>query len=104
VPAFKRAEEAIKADPTKSNRAIAGEIGVDPETVRRARNKSGAACAAADDRPTIDTPPKGNLWDECSLCRLLLFELGPVHRIPEILLLCLALLLFELFAKIVDSE
>ena len=33
-----RAAEAIKANPEKSNRSIAAEIGVGLETVRRARN------------------------------------------------------------------
>jgi hypothetical protein len=63
VPAFKRAEDAIKANPEKSNRQIAEETGVGKDTVRRARN-SGGAHAPTDERPTIDNPPKGSLWDD----------------------------------------
>jgi hypothetical protein len=40
VPAFRRAEEAIKADPTKSNRQIADELGIDEGSVRYAKKKS----------------------------------------------------------------
>lgn len=45
VPASQRAAEAITADPTKSNRAIADQIGVSEPTVRRARGASGDAPA-----------------------------------------------------------
>jgi len=40
VPAGQRAAAAIKANPDKSDRAIADEIGVSNQTVRRARKKS----------------------------------------------------------------
>lgn len=40
VPAGKRAEEAVVANPEKSDRAIADDIGVSNQTVRRARAKS----------------------------------------------------------------
>ena len=46
VPPGRRAAEAVKASPDKSNRAMAAEVGVDEVTIRRARNKSGAAFAA----------------------------------------------------------
>jgi hypothetical protein len=42
VPAGRRAEEAVKANPGKSNRAIADEIGVGKDTVRRARTGASA--------------------------------------------------------------
>jgi hypothetical protein len=47
------AEQAVAADPGKSNRAIADDIGVDETTVRRARNR-GAAKAAPDKRTGRD--------------------------------------------------
>ena len=37
--------EAIKANPEKSNRAIAAELGINPSTVNRARN-SGEPCGS----------------------------------------------------------
>jgi hypothetical protein len=43
VPAKLRAAEAIAANPQKSNRAIADDIGVGEPTVRRARQESGAS-------------------------------------------------------------
>lgn len=46
VPAGTRAADAIAADPGKSNRAIAAELGVDEATVRAARKKSGAEYSA----------------------------------------------------------
>jgi hypothetical protein len=48
VPVGARAVEAIKGNPKKSNRAIAGELGVDEKMVRIARKKAGAAaeCSA----------------------------------------------------------
>jgi hypothetical protein len=42
VPARQRAADAIQANPDKSDRAIAGEIGVGKDTVRRARASTGA--------------------------------------------------------------
>lgn len=41
VPAKQRAAEAIKANPQKSNRAIADEIGVSKDTVRKVRETTG---------------------------------------------------------------
>jgi hypothetical protein len=58
-----RAAEAIKANPEKSDRMIAQEIGVASNTVRAARQKSTAHSRAVEDRPTIDKPPRGELWD-----------------------------------------
>jgi hypothetical protein len=42
VPAKQRAAEAIAANPRKSNVAIAEELGVGTETVRRARSEAGS--------------------------------------------------------------
>jgi enamine deaminase RidA (YjgF/YER057c/UK114 family) len=66
VPAFKRAQEAIKDNPGMSNTQIAEKAGVDEKTVRRAKKKSTSSREEVeeDDRPTIDKPPKGNLWDD----------------------------------------
>jgi hypothetical protein len=47
VPKAMRAAVAIAADPTKSNRAIADEIGVSEPTVRRAREAGASHDAAA---------------------------------------------------------
>jgi hypothetical protein len=44
TPKIVRAAEAIKANPQKSDRAIAAELGVGKDTVRRARDQGGA-CA-----------------------------------------------------------
>jgi hypothetical protein len=63
VPAFKRAEDAIKANPGKSNVQIAEIAGVDEKTVRNAK-KSGSDNSERDERPTIDNPPKGAPWDD----------------------------------------
>jgi hypothetical protein len=64
VPAFKRAEDAIKANPNRSNRAIAEEAGVSEWSVRDAKKNQGARDHAPDERPTIDNPPKGAPWDD----------------------------------------
>jgi hypothetical protein len=50
---------------TRSNRAIAAELGVSEGTVRNGK-KSGAQPYAPDpdERPTIDNPPKGAPWDD----------------------------------------
>jgi hypothetical protein len=45
-----RAAEAIAADPTKSDRELAHELGVGKDTVRRARNKTGAQHAPINQR------------------------------------------------------
>ena len=50
TPAGKLAEQAVQANPEKSDRMIAEEIGVAGETVRRARLKSGAANEAPQKR------------------------------------------------------
>ncbi len=57
VPAGRRAEEAVKANPRKSDRAIAAELGVGQTTVRRAR-KSGAPNGApgTNAAPTASAP------------------------------------------------
>jgi hypothetical protein len=47
VPASKRAEDAIAANPQKSNRAIADEVGVSEPTVRRARKPTASHDAVA---------------------------------------------------------
>jgi len=44
VPAGRRAAEAVATNPEKSDRAIAAEIGVDRETVARARKIATGAC------------------------------------------------------------
>jgi hypothetical protein len=49
-----RAAEAIKANPEKSNRAIADEIGADEKEVRRQRAKLGADMSAVDERIGLD--------------------------------------------------
>jgi hypothetical protein len=59
-----RAVAAIKANPEKSDRMIASEIGVDHKMVGAARRKSTGECSPVDDRPTIDKPPRGELWDD----------------------------------------
>jgi hypothetical protein len=41
VPKKQRAKDAIAANPHKSDRAIAAEIGVDPMTVNKARHEAG---------------------------------------------------------------
>jgi hypothetical protein len=51
LPAGQRAVEAVKANPEKSNRAIAGELGVSKDTVRRART---GASAPVDKRVGLD--------------------------------------------------
>jgi hypothetical protein len=49
----------------RSDRAIADDLGVSKDTVRRARNSTGAREPVEDDdRPTIDKPPMGKLWDD----------------------------------------
>lgn len=53
VPARAKAAAAIVAKPEKSNRAIADEIGVSHETVRRAR-ESTATGVAVDERVGLD--------------------------------------------------
>ena len=45
-----RAAEAIKANPRKSDRAIAADLGIGSNTVRRAREDSGAPDGAGDER------------------------------------------------------
>jgi hypothetical protein len=54
VPASDCAAAAIAANPAKSDRVIAADIGVNPETVRRARKKSTAADAAVAKRTGKD--------------------------------------------------
>lgn len=41
VPARQRARQAVEANPQKSDRAIAADLGVSPDTVGRARKESG---------------------------------------------------------------
>ena len=50
VPAGQRAAEAVAKNPEKSNRAIAAELGVGVESVRRAREKSGEPYGSGDRR------------------------------------------------------
>jgi hypothetical protein len=53
-----RAAAAIAANPQKSDRMIAEEIGVKKDTVNRARKSTGRSQPVEDDdRPTIDKPP-----------------------------------------------
>lgn len=53
VPKKQRAAEAIAANPQKSNRAIAKELGLSDDTVGRARRESGVA-GAAPEREGLD--------------------------------------------------
>jgi hypothetical protein len=60
-------EDHFTANPNdqRPNRTIATELGVSEWTVRDAKQKSGArSLAPEDDRPTIDKPPRGELWDD----------------------------------------
>jgi hypothetical protein len=50
MPKSVRAAEAIKADPEKSNRAIAADIGVDHKTVGAAREAGGESFPTSDTR------------------------------------------------------
>lgn len=57
----------FKANPidNRSDRTIAAELGVGKDTVRRARTSTGSHAPVEDeDRPTIDRPPRGELWDD----------------------------------------
>jgi hypothetical protein len=54
VPKSLRAAEAIRANPEKSNRAIAADIGVDEKTVRKARDEPTADQSAVDTRIGLD--------------------------------------------------
>ena len=54
VPAGKLAAQAVAANPAKSDRAIAAELGVNNATVSRARQKSGVAFATPDTRTGRD--------------------------------------------------
>jgi hypothetical protein len=56
MPAGQRAAAAIKDNPDLGNRAIAGMIGVDEGTVRKAR-KSGADHSAPERRIGLDGKP-----------------------------------------------
>lgn len=62
APKIVRATEAIKANPQKSNRAIAEEIGADEKTVRKARADQSAPvgdCVGRDGKSYPSTqPPK----------------------------------------------
>jgi hypothetical protein len=53
LPAGQRAAEAVTANPMKSDRAIADDIGVSKDTVRRARKTTGA-CAPVEKRTGRD--------------------------------------------------
>jgi hypothetical protein len=59
IPAWQRSQEFEAANPEKSDRMIAAEIGVDHKTVGAARRKSTGERSPVDedDRPTIDRPP-----------------------------------------------
>jgi cell division septum initiation protein DivIVA len=63
VSKAQRAAEAIAANPNRSNRVIAEAAGVDEKTVRNFKNST-ADHSAVEDRPTIDKPPRGELWDD----------------------------------------
>jgi transposase-like protein len=67
-PAWKRSAEFEAAHPGMSSRDVANAIGVDQKTVINARKRSGEERSSPeyDDRPTIDRPPKGALWDDQS--------------------------------------
>ena len=68
IPPAARAEAAVKANPQKSNRAIAEDLGVGKDTVRRARQSTGAGepvekrvgrDGKARRQPTPPAPPPG---------------------------------------------
>ena len=59
VPAGNVLKQAVANNPEKSDRAIAAEIGVNSETVRRARKKSTAASAAVGKRTAGTARPGG---------------------------------------------
>jgi hypothetical protein len=73
VPASKRAASAIAANPQKSNRAIAKEIGVGANTVRRAR---GAPLGAPATRVGLD----GKSY--AVKPKVTLVKVGPVYAEP----------------------
>jgi hypothetical protein len=54
MPASKRAEEAVAANPNKSDRAIAEEIGVGRMTVSRARKAATVPCGTVEKRTGKD--------------------------------------------------
>lgn len=54
IPAKQRAVEAVKANPQKSDRAIAADIGVAPNTVRAARDTTAQSCAVDEPRVGLD--------------------------------------------------
>jgi hypothetical protein len=47
-----------------SSRDVADALGINQSTVIKARQKLPDAKASPDDRPTVDKPPKGTLWDD----------------------------------------
>lgn len=60
----KRVTDFDKANPGQSTRTVAEALGVGVGTVHRARHASPVPGGTPDDRPTIDKPPKGALWDD----------------------------------------
>jgi hypothetical protein len=54
VPAKVQAKERVEANPEKSNRAIAAELGIGEATVRRARAETTAPDDAVDERIGLD--------------------------------------------------
>ncbi len=66
IPARERAAAVAKNNPGLSNVQIAEKAGVSEWTVRDAKKKSGSRPLEPedDDRPTVDKPPRGELWDD----------------------------------------
>ena len=66
IPAWDKATDHFEKNPNdnRSSRTIAKELGVGKSTVNDARNSTVQRRTVDDDRPTIDNPPKGNLWDD----------------------------------------
>lgn len=59
-----RIAEYDAANPGKSTRQVAAALNVGKSTVSDVRNSDVRPRTPEDDRPTIDKPPKGNLWDD----------------------------------------
>ena len=86
VPKKQRAAEAIAANPQKSNRAIADEIGVSEPTVRRARQgaSSDASEREGKDGKTYNLKPAQEAFDiEANTRAIIAEEVFPAHTQPE---------------------
>jgi hypothetical protein len=87
VPKTVRAAEAIRANPEKSNRAIADETGLSEPTVRRARasddapelervtGRDGKSYPATKPQTDADEPPRRDLFAEANVLKLKVLDL-----------------------------